>query len=82
MSRRWSQAIDGRDVVAIVCTHTHRDHSPAARPLAERTGAPIIGCAPLALDAVGPRADAAFDTDYAPDRVLADGEASWSTASR
>ena len=30
--------------------------------------------APLSLDAVGPRADAAFDADYMPDRVLADGE--------
>jgi glyoxylase-like metal-dependent hydrolase (beta-lactamase superfamily II) len=67
-------AIGGRRVVAIMCTHTHRDHSPASRPLAERTGAPIIGCAPLALETVGPRADASFDGDYAPDRVLEDGE--------
>ena len=44
------------------------------RPLAERTGAPIIGCAPLALETVGPRADASFDGDYSPDRVLDDGE--------
>jgi glyoxylase-like metal-dependent hydrolase (beta-lactamase superfamily II) len=68
-------AIEGRELVAIVCTHTHRDHSPAAAPLAKRTGAPIIGCAPLALETVGPRADASFDGDYAPDRVLGDGEA-------
>jgi glyoxylase-like metal-dependent hydrolase (beta-lactamase superfamily II) len=67
-------AIAGRKVAAIMCTHTHRDHSPAARPLAERIGAPIIGCAPLALETVGPRADAAFDGDYAPDRVLQDSE--------
>ena len=67
-------AIGGRSVKAICCTHTHRDHSPAARPLAQATGAPIIGCAPLALETVGPRADAAFDGDYAPDQVLADGE--------
>lgn len=67
-------AIGGRKVVAIMCTHTHRDHSPAARPLANVTGAPIIGCAPLALDAVGPRADESFDGDYQPDRVLNDGE--------
>jgi glyoxylase-like metal-dependent hydrolase (beta-lactamase superfamily II) len=67
-------AIGGRRVVAIMCTHTHRDHSPASRSLAERTGAPIIGCAPLALETVGPRADASFDGDYAPDRVLDDGE--------
>jgi glyoxylase-like metal-dependent hydrolase (beta-lactamase superfamily II) len=54
-------ALGGRDLVAILCTHTHRDHSPAAAPLAKRTGAPIVGCAPLALETVGPRADAAFD---------------------
>jgi glyoxylase-like metal-dependent hydrolase (beta-lactamase superfamily II) len=69
-----TEAIAGRKLVAIMCTHTHRDHSPAARPLAERSGAPVIGCAPLALETVGPRADASFDGDYAPDRVLADGE--------
>jgi glyoxylase-like metal-dependent hydrolase (beta-lactamase superfamily II) len=68
-------AIGGRKVAAIMCTHTHRDHSPAAAPLAHRTGAPIVGCAPLALETVGPRADASFDGDYEPDRVLADGEA-------
>jgi len=68
------KAIGGRRVAAIMCTHTHRDHSPAARPLAKRIGAPIVGCAPLALETVGPRADAAFDGDYAPDRVLADGD--------
>jgi glyoxylase-like metal-dependent hydrolase (beta-lactamase superfamily II) len=69
------KAIACRPVAAIMCTHTHGDHSPAARPLAERTGAPIIGCAPLALETVGPRADASFDGDYAPHRVLAGEEA-------
>jgi glyoxylase-like metal-dependent hydrolase (beta-lactamase superfamily II) len=72
-------AIGGAPVVAIACTHTHRDHSPAAAPLAQATGAPIIGCAPLTMADDGPnselgRADAAFDLDYAPDRTLADGE--------
>lgn len=67
-------AIGGRSVRAILCTHTHRDHSPAAPAVRAATGAPVIGCAPLSLDDAGPRADAAFDTDYAPDRVLADGE--------
>lgn len=69
-----SAAIGGRPVRAILCTHTHRDHSPAARPLAARTGAPIKGCAPLTLEDDGPRADAAFDPDYRPDAVLRDGE--------
>ncbi len=68
------RAIGDRQVVAIMCTHTHRDHSPAARPLSKATGAPIIGCAPLALDSVGPRADAAFDGEYSPDRILQDGD--------
>lgn len=68
------KAIGGRRVSAIMCTHTHRDHSPAARVLAERTNAPVIGCAPLALETAGPRADASFDFDYAPDRVLAHGD--------
>jgi glyoxylase-like metal-dependent hydrolase (beta-lactamase superfamily II) len=67
-------ATAGERIAAILCTHTHRDHSPASRPLAAATGAGIVGCAPLALDDDGPRADAAFDFDYAPDRVLADGE--------
>ncbi len=61
-------------IAAILCTHTHRDHSPASAPLKARTGAPIIGCAPLMLSDDGPRSDEAFDTTYAPDRVLADGE--------
>lgn len=27
----------------VIVTHTHRDHSPAARPIAERTGATLVG---------------------------------------
>ena len=69
------EALDGRSLAAIACTHTHRDHSPASRALKEATGAPIIGCAPLVLESIGPRADASFDKQYAPDKVLADGEA-------
>ena len=68
------RAIGDAKLVAIVCTHTHRDHSPAAVPLKAATGAPIIGCAPLVLADDGPRADAAFDPTYKPDRILGDGE--------
>ncbi len=67
-------AIGAAKVTAIVCTHTHRDHSPASRALQAATGAPIIGCAALTIEDDGPRADAAFDPDYHPDRVLTDGE--------
>ncbi len=66
-------AIDGRRVLAILCTHTHRDHSPLAGALKAATGAPIVGCAPLTVD-MGSRPDASFDADYVADRVLADGE--------
>ncbi len=68
------EATAGERIVAILCTHTHRDHSPAAKPLAARTAAPVMGCAPLVLEDLGPRADAAFDDTYAPARVMADGE--------
>jgi glyoxylase-like metal-dependent hydrolase (beta-lactamase superfamily II) len=67
-------AVGTAQIAAIACTHTHRDHSPASRALQAATGAPIIGCAALALDDDGPRADAAFDHDYRPDRVLSHGE--------
>ncbi|WP_156424766.1 MBL fold metallo-hydrolase [Novosphingobium fuchskuhlense] len=72
------KAIGDQRLVAIMCTHTHRDHSPAARPLQAATGAPIIGCAMLTIDdsgaGIGVRADAEFDPHYLPDRVLNDGE--------
>ncbi len=67
------EALGAAKVASILVTHTHRDHSPASRPVAAATGAPILGCAPLAIADDGPRADAAFDFDYAPDVVLADG---------
>ena len=67
------RAIGDAPLRAIVCTHTHRDHSPAAAELKARTGAPIIGCAPLVLDDSGPRADASFDRGYTPDEAMRDG---------
>jgi len=68
------RAIDGRPVTAIVVTHHHRDHSPATRSLQAITGVPIVGAAPFALDDASARADASFDADYAPDRVLVEGD--------
>jgi glyoxylase-like metal-dependent hydrolase (beta-lactamase superfamily II) len=70
---RLIAALAGERVTAILCTHTHRDHSPAARPLATATGAPVIGCAPLAPPNHEGEADGSFDPDYVPDLVLADG---------
>ncbi len=68
------RVIAGRPVRAILITHHHRDHSPASRPLSRSTGAPIVGSAPRVRGGEDGRADAAFDRDYVPDRVLAEGD--------
>lgn len=56
----------GARLAWILCTHTHRDHSPGALELKRRTGARIAGRP--APD------DARHDETFAPDRVLQDGE--------
>ncbi len=71
--------LKGEKVAAVFVTHTHRDHSPAARLLQQATGAEIVGCAPhrpardMALGEIN-KLDASNDLDYRPDRLLADGE--------
>lgn len=58
----------------VLVTHSHRDHSPAARLLGEATGALVVGCAPYVPPqdngVTGVGLDAAHDRDYAPDIVL------------
>jgi glyoxylase-like metal-dependent hydrolase (beta-lactamase superfamily II) len=60
--------IAGETVKAILVTHNHSDHSPLARPLAQRTGAATYGC-PMAHAPVQPSLvvddehDAAFVAD-------------------
>lgn len=71
---RLVEAVAGERVKAIVITHNHSDHSPAARPLADATGAPIIGCVPVKPGAGVPHADDAFDSSYEPAGVMRDGE--------
>jgi glyoxylase-like metal-dependent hydrolase (beta-lactamase superfamily II) len=61
-------------VVAICCTHTHQDHSPAAAALSAITGAPIQGCSPFNIFDDGPRSDASFDPSYQPEGVMGDGD--------
>lgn len=73
------KALEGETVSHILVTHTHRDHSPAAAPLQAVTGAPILAegphrpARPLNIGELNPL-DASSDTDFAPDRALADGE--------
>ena len=68
-------ALKGERIAWIVVSHTHKDHSPGATLLAERTGAPIIGCAPFVAKE-GPESglDSAHDLSYAPSRVMKDGD--------
>lgn len=68
---------------AILVTHSHRDHSPLARPLSEATGAPVMaygdsraGQSPLMqrLCAAGGLAGGeGVDERFSPDICLADG---------
>jgi glyoxylase-like metal-dependent hydrolase (beta-lactamase superfamily II) len=37
-----NSAVDGREVVAIVCTHAHNDHCDSALELSDLTGAPTL----------------------------------------
>ncbi len=66
-------ATEGERIVAIVCTHTHRDHTPAAASLAAATGASVVGCAPIPARE-GSGLEAGFDETYAPDRIMAEGD--------
>jgi glyoxylase-like metal-dependent hydrolase (beta-lactamase superfamily II) len=68
------RATAGEEIAAILCTHTHRDHSPGALLLQQASGAPIVGCAPLAPPEEDGIADEAYDRDYRPNRVIGDGE--------
>ncbi|WP_050927839.1 MBL fold metallo-hydrolase [Aestuariivita boseongensis] len=74
----------GQEITRIIVTHTHIDHSPLARPLARATGAPVLAfgdatagrSAVMAQLAQGGLAGGGegVDTDFAPDRTVADGE--------
>jgi glyoxylase-like metal-dependent hydrolase (beta-lactamase superfamily II) len=65
-------ALASETVAALVITHTHLDHSPAAATLKKIWAAPVVGCGPHG--ARGETTEAGADYDYAPDRQLADGE--------
>jgi glyoxylase-like metal-dependent hydrolase (beta-lactamase superfamily II) len=61
-------------VTHILITHTHRDHSPAARTLKAATGAPTYGFGPHAGGKRGgPAVEEGGDWDFVPDIRLGDG---------
>lgn len=76
------RAVEGERVTHIFVTHGHADHSPAAHPLAERTGAKVYASAlPVRATEADVRMEAGDDTSFKPDIAVQDGErfagASW-----
>jgi glyoxylase-like metal-dependent hydrolase (beta-lactamase superfamily II) len=73
------EAVRGETVTHVFVTHTHRDHSPGVPAIKRATGALVLAegphraARPLHVGD-GPRLDASNDTDFKPDRALADGE--------
>ncbi len=64
----------GEETVShILVTHTHADHSPAARLLRQRTGAPVFAFGPHARDSAG-ELEGGVDREFVPDFLLDDGE--------
>lgn len=76
------RALEGETVTHLLVTHTHGDHSPAARALREATGAPTYGYGPhpeadrRAPDHTGGEApqEERADLDFVPDVELRDGD--------
>ena len=72
-------AVRGETVTHIFVTHTHRDHSPATAALKRATGAQVLAegphrpARPLFVGEA-PRSEAAADTDFMPDKRLADSD--------
>jgi glyoxylase-like metal-dependent hydrolase (beta-lactamase superfamily II) len=69
-------ALKGESVTHILVTHTHRDHSPAARALKEWTGAPTYGFGPhnAGKTEQGIVVEEGGDRDFVPDVAVRDGD--------
>ncbi|MBM6592627.1 MBL fold metallo-hydrolase [Microvirga pudoricolor] len=73
-------AVRGETVSHVVVSHTHKDHSPAARLLKDATGARIVGCGlhrsarPL-FPSESNALESSGDRDYAPDLEMREGDA-------
>jgi glyoxylase-like metal-dependent hydrolase (beta-lactamase superfamily II) len=69
-------ALDGESVTHILVTHTHRDHSPAARILQQRVGGMIHAFGPhgSGRPEAGGAVEEGADHDFSPDITLKDGD--------
>jgi glyoxylase-like metal-dependent hydrolase (beta-lactamase superfamily II) len=66
-------ALGDATVSHILVTHTHRDHSPAARLLQEQTGAPTYGWGPHPVG-TAEGFEEAGDTEFVPDVTVHHGD--------
>ncbi|MGD0190600.1 MAG: MBL fold metallo-hydrolase [Rhizomicrobium sp.] len=70
------RALDGRRVTHILVTHTHSDHSPAAQPLKEWTGAKTYAFCPHGSGKAeeGVKVEEGGDMAFVPDVRVRDGD--------
>jgi glyoxylase-like metal-dependent hydrolase (beta-lactamase superfamily II) len=70
------RALEGRRVTHILVTHTHSDHSPAAAPLKEWSGAPTYAFGPHGSGKAdeGVRVEEGGDRAFVPDMRVKDGD--------
>ena len=70
------RALEGRNVTHILVTHTHSDHSPAARPLKAWSGAKTYAFGPHGSGKLddGVRVEEGGDMQFVPDVRVKDGE--------
>ena len=68
------EGLGGETVSHQIITHTHRDHSPAARLLGRATGAKTYGFGPHGAGLEDGVAEEGADHDFTPDITLRDGD--------
>jgi glyoxylase-like metal-dependent hydrolase (beta-lactamase superfamily II) len=68
------EAVGGEEVTALLITHTHLDHSPAAQAIKKQTGALTYGFGPHGGGRGDQQVEAGGDYDFAPDVVFGEGD--------
>ncbi len=68
------QAVAGEQVTHLLITHTHIDHSPAAKAVQQRTGATTYGFGPHGGGRDGPQVEEGGDRAFIPDVTIGDGD--------